>query len=172
MLTSCLGKLCQFCLLTRIRTPFIEEGCPLQTLQILTHCLDLMSILIDSKEKKKIKCLTSSKLLSNRKYSLRLGHSPGDLLSTSLIYGHPSSGNSMKSFLLRWPFQRHLKDWQKALISKLPSHILYPSLYNFISEILYDCPVEAVVDSYHSSAMVNSVVSQGVCPVISFHLFH
>jgi len=52
--------------------------------------------------------------------------------------------------------------WHKALISKLPSVGIYPSLCSFISSFLSGRSIAAVVDGHGSSAKpINSGVPQG-----------
>ncbi|WP_435321316.1 reverse transcriptase domain-containing protein, partial [Klebsiella pneumoniae] len=52
--------------------------------------------------------------------------------------------------------------WNKALVSKLPSFGFYPSLCTFISSLLSDRSIAAVVDGHSSSPKsINSGVPHG-----------
>src|ERR1044072_2662195 len=52
--------------------------------------------------------------------------------------------------------------WHKALISKLPSFGIYPSLCDFLSDFLSGRSIAAVVDGHRSSfKSINSGVPQG-----------
>ena len=52
--------------------------------------------------------------------------------------------------------------WHKALISKLPSFGIYPSLSDLHSNFLSGCSIAAVVDGHYSSfKSINSGVPQG-----------
>ena len=63
--------------------------------------------------------------------------------------------------------------WHKALISKLPSFWIYPSLCSLLSDFLSGRSISAVVDGHRSSyKSINSCVPQGsVLSPIIFLLF-
>ena len=86
-----------------------------------------------------------------------------------LTFGHPFWG-------FRWNFRcclRHIKRYQKllivwyiALMSKLPSFGFYPSLCSFISNLLPDRCIAAVVDGHCSSP---KPINSGVHRFLAYH---
>ena len=71
--------------------------------------------------------------------------------------------NYGKSFALALDISKTFDGvWHKALISKLPSFGIYPSLCDLISNFLSHCSIAVVVDGHRSSfRTINSGVPQG-----------
>ena len=107
--------------------------------------------------------LLSNKLLSDRQYGFLKGRSTGDLLSFLSNSWSSSLRYFGESFAVALDISKAFdRVWHKALISKLPSFGIYPSLCNFLSSFLSGRSIAAVVDGHRSSFMsINSGVPQG-----------
>src|SRR6201990_1638878 len=96
--------------------------------------------------------LNTSNLISDRQYGFRKERSTGDhlsLLSNSWSSALRGFGESFAVALdISKAFDRV---WPKALISKLPSFGIYPSLCDLLSNFLSGRSIAAVVDGHRSS---------------------
>src|SRR6201990_1715513 len=173
-LTPCFGKLFRLCLSTStfpscwkhaLIQPVPKKGDPSQPSNY--HPISLTSVLskvFESILNRKIwKHLKSSNLISNRQYGFRKERSTGDLLS--LLSDSWSSGlrGFGESFAVALDISKAFdRVWHKALISKLPSFEIYPSLCDLLSNFLSGRSIAAVVDGNRSSfKSINSGVPQG-----------
>src|ERR1700755_420669 len=173
-LAFCLGKLFHLCLFTST-FPFCWKRAPIQPVPkkgdpsqpsnyrpiSLTSVLSKVS---ESILNRKIwKHLNSSNLISDCQNDFRKERSTDDflsLLSDSLSSTLRGFGESFAVALdISKAFDRV---WHKALISKLPSFGIYPSLCDLLFNFLSGRSIAAVVDGHHSSyKSINSGVPQG-----------
>ncbi len=111
--------------------------------------------------------LSTSDLLSDRQYGFRKGRSTGDLLAFLTDSWSSSLSRFSETFAVAVDISKAFdKVWHKALLSKLPSYGFYPSLCSIFSSLLSDRYISVVVDGYCSSPKaINSGVPQGSCPV-------
>ena len=84
---------------------------------------------------------------SVRQYGFFQGRSTDDLQAHLTESWSSSFRDFGETFAVALDISRAFdRVWHKALISKLPSHGFYPSLFNFISSFLSDLFVVAVID--------------------------
>ncbi len=126
----------------------------------------LMSCLSNAFEtilnRKFLKHLSFFNLLSDHQYGFCKGRSTGDLLgfltdswsSPLICFGETFAValDTSKAFD---------RVWHKALLSKLPSYGLYPSLCSFLSSFLSGRPIAAIVDGHCSNS---KPINSGVLP--------
>ena len=107
--------------------------------------------------------LSSHNLISDRQYGFRKERSTGDLLSLLTDTWASAFEGFGESFAIALYISKAFdRVWHKALISKLPSFGIYPSLCNLISDFLSGRSIAAVVDGHRSSfKSINSGVPQG-----------
>ncbi len=113
--------------------------------------------------RKFLKHLSSSNLLSDHQYGFRKGRSTGDLLAF-LINSWSSSFNCFgETFAVALDISKAFdRVWHKALLSKQPSYGLYPALCSFLCNFLSGRSIAAVVDGHCSTPKsINSGVPQG-----------
>ncbi|KAL7646845.1 UNVERIFIED_CONTAM: hypothetical protein RMT77_002101 [Armadillidium vulgare] len=173
-LAPCLGKLFRLCLSTStfpscwkraLIQPVPKKGDPSQPSNYRPISLtSVLSKVFESILNRKIwKHLNSSNLISDRQYGFRKKRSTGDLLS--LLYDSWSSAlrHFGESFAVALDISKAFdRVWRKALISKLPSFGIYPSLCDLLSDFLSGRSIAAVVDGHRSSfKSINSGVPQG-----------
>ncbi len=112
--------------------------------------------------RKILKHLSASNLLSDRQYWFRKGRSTGDLV---FLTGSWSSSLSRfgETFAVASDMSKAFdRVWHKSLLSKLPSFGFYPSLCTFISSFLSGRSISAIVEGYCSTPKpINSGVPQG-----------
>ena len=113
--------------------------------------------------RKILRHLSASNLLSDHQYGFRKGRSTGDLLSFLTNSWSSSLNGFGETFAVALDISKAFdRVWHKALISKLPSFGIYPSLCSFLSSFLSGRSIAAVVDGHCSSAHpINSGVPQG-----------
>src|SRR6201990_1347100 len=173
-LAHCLGKLFRLCLSTStfpscwkraLIQPVPKKGDPSQPSNYRQISLtSVLSKVFESILNRKIwNHLNSSNLISDRQYGFRKKLSTGDLLSL-----RPDSWSSAlrhvgDSFAVALDIAKAFdRVWHKALISKLPSFGIYPSLCDPLSDFLSGRSIAAVVDGHRSSfKSINSGVPQG-----------
>ena len=173
-LAPCLTKLFRLCLSTSIYPscwklalvqPVLKKGDPSQPSNYRPIAINsILSKVFESIINKKIwKHLNSSNLVSDRQYGFRKERSTGDLLSLLSDSWSSALQNHGESFAVALDISKAFdRVWHKALISKLPSFGIYPSLCNLFSDFLSDRHIAAVVDGHRSSfKAVNSGVPQG-----------
>ena len=98
------------------------------------------------------KHLNASNLISDRQYGFRKERSTGGLLALLSDTWSSSSLEFGESFVVALDISKAFdRVWHKALISKLPSFGIYPSLCNLISGFLSGRSIAAVVNSHRSS---------------------
>src|ERR1700755_2556926 len=109
------------------------------------------------------KHLNSSNLISDRQYGFRKERSTGDLLSLLSNSWSSALRGFGESFAVALDISKAFdRVWHKALISKLPSFGIYPSLCDLLSNFLSGRSIAAVVDGHRSSyKSINSGVPQG-----------
>ncbi|KAL7630118.1 UNVERIFIED_CONTAM: hypothetical protein RMT77_019747 [Armadillidium vulgare] len=179
-LAPCLGKLFTLCLSTStfpscwkraLILPVQKKGKPSQPSNYRPISLtSVLSKVFESILNRKIwKYLNSSNLFSDRQYGFGKKRFTGDLLFLSLTLGPPLFGISVN--LLALDISKAFdRVWHKALISKLTSFGIYPSLCELLSYSLSGRSIAAVVDGNHSSfKSINSGVPHG--SVLSLTLF-
>ena len=182
MLASCLVKLFRLCLSTSTCPPcwkyaYIQpvpkkgdhsnpsNYCPIAFISCLSK-------LFESLLSRKIQGhLSAHNLLSDHQYGFQSGCSTSDPLPFLTDSWSCSFGGFGETFAIALDISKAFdKVWHKALIYKLPSFSLYPSLCFFISNFLSDCSIAAVVDGHCSSSKpINSGVPQG--SVLSLNIF-
>ena len=174
VLTPCLVKLFRLCLSTSTFPscwkyayvhPVPKKGDrsnssnyrPIALLSCLSKAFE--SIL----NRKLLKHLSTSNLLSDHQYGFRKGRSTGDLLAFLTDSWSSSLSRFGETFAVALDISKAFdRVWHKALLSKLPSYGFYPSLCTFISSFLSDRSISAVVDGHCSSPKpINSGVPQG-----------
>ena len=113
----------------------------------------ILSKVFESILNKKIwKHLNSSNLISDRQYGFRKERLTGDLLSLLSDSWSSSLRHFGKSFAVALDISKAFdRVWHKALISKLPSFGIYPSLCNLLDDFLSCRSIAAVVDGHRSS---------------------
>ncbi|KAL7632739.1 UNVERIFIED_CONTAM: hypothetical protein RMT77_016940 [Armadillidium vulgare] len=173
-LAPCLGKLFRLCLSTStfpscwkraLIQPVPKNGDPSQPSNY--HPISLTSVLskvFESILNRKIwKHLNSSNLISDRQYGFRKKRSTGDLLSLLSDSWSSALRHFGESFAVALDISKAFdRVWHKALISKLPSFGIYPSLCDLLSDFLSGRSIAAVVDGHRSSfKSINSGVPQG-----------
>ena len=124
----------------------------------------ILSKVFESIINKKIwKHLNSSNLISDRQYGFRKERSTGDLLSLLSDSWSSSLRHFGESFAVALDISKAFdRVWHKALISKLPSFGIYPSLCNLLADFLSGRSIAAVVDGHRSTFKpINSGVPQG-----------
>ena len=95
------------------------------------------------------KHLNSSNLISDRQYGFRKKRSTGDLLSLLSDSWSSALRHFSESFAVALDISKAFdRVWHKALISKLPSFGIYPSLCDLLSNFLSGRSVAAVVDGH------------------------
>ncbi len=121
--------------------------------------------------RKILKHLSTSNLLSDRQCGFRKERSTGDLLAFLTNSWSSYLNCSVETFAIALDISKAFdRVWYKALPSKLPSFGFYPSLCTLISSFFSDRSIAAVVDGHCSTAKtINSGVSQ--CSVLSPTLF-
>ncbi|KAL7631513.1 UNVERIFIED_CONTAM: hypothetical protein RMT77_018187 [Armadillidium vulgare] len=109
------------------------------------------------------KHLNSSNLISDRQYGFRKKRSAGNFLSLLSDSWSSALRNFGESFAVTLYISKAFdRVWHKALISKLPSFGIYPSLCDLLSNFLSGRSIAAVVDGHRSSfKSINSGVPQG-----------
>ncbi len=109
------------------------------------------------------KHLSTSALLSDCQYGFHKGRSTGDLLSLRTDSWSSSLSPFGETFSVTLDLLKVFdRVRHKALLSKLPSFGVYPSLCSFISNFLSGRSISAVVDGHCSSPKpINSGVPQG-----------
>ena len=113
--------------------------------------------------KKFLKHLSSSNLLSDHQYGFRNGRSTGDLLTFLTDSWSSSLSCFGETFAVALDISKAFdRVWHKALLSKLPSYGFYPALCSFLSSFLSGRSIAAVVDGHCSTPKpINSGVPQG-----------
>ncbi len=113
--------------------------------------------------RKLLKHLSTSDLLSDRQYGFRKGRSTDDLFAFLTDSWSSSLSRFGETFAVALDISKTFdRVWHKALLSKLPSYGFYPSLCSFFSSFLSDRSISAVVNGYCSSPKaINSGVPQG-----------
>ncbi len=113
--------------------------------------------------RKFLKHLSSSNLLSDHKYGFRKGRSTGDLLPFLTDSWSSSLSLFGETFVVALDISKAFdRVWHKALLSKLPSYRFYFALCSFLSNFLSGRTVAAVVDGHCSTPKpINSGVPQG-----------
>ncbi len=115
--------------------------------------------------RKILKHLSASNLLSGRQYRFHEGRSPADL--TFLTNSWSSSFSCFdETFAVALDMSKAFdRVWHKSFLSKLPSFGFYPSLCTFISSFLSGQSISAVADGhYFTPKPINSDVPQGSIP--------
>src|ERR1700755_465330 len=109
------------------------------------------------------KHLNTSNLISDRHYGFSKKRSTGDLLSPLSDSWSSALRGFGESFAVALDISKAFdRAWHKALIFKLPSFGIYPSLCDLLSDFLSGRSIAAVVDSHRSSyKSINSGVPQG-----------
>ncbi len=174
MLTPCLPKLFRLCLSTSI-FPFcwkyayvqpvpneVDRSNPSNYWPIaLLSCLPIAYDTILNR--RVLKHLSSSNLVSDRHYGLRKGRSAGDLLAFLTDSWSSSLSRCGETFAVALDISKAFdRDWHKSLLSKLPSFGFYPSLCIFICSFLSLRSISTVVDGHCSNPKtINSGVPQG-----------
>ena len=110
-----------------------------------------------------LKHLESNNLLSDRQYGFRKGRSTADLLAYLSDSWSSSFRDFGESFAVALDISKAFdRVWHKALISKLPSYGIYPSLCAFLQNFLSGRSIAAAVDGSSSESYpINSGVPQG-----------
>ncbi len=127
----------------------------------------LLSCLFKAFEKirnrKVLKYLSSSNLVSVRQYGFRKGRSAGDLLAFFTDSWSPSLSCFGENFAVALNISKAFdRVLDKSLLSKLPSYEFYPSLCTFLSSFFSGRSISAVVDGHCSKPKsINSGVPQG-----------
>src|ERR1700755_3178855 len=173
-LAPCLGKLFRICLSTStfpsclkraLIQPVPKKGDSSQHSNYRPISLTfVLSKFFESILNRKIwKHLNSSKLISDRQYGFRKKRSTGDLLSLLSDSWSSALQDFGESFAVALDISKAFdRVWHKALISKLPSFGIYPSLCDLLSNFLSGRSIAAVVDGHRSSfKSINSGVPQG-----------
>src|SRR6201990_2844 len=167
-LAPCLGKLFRLCLSTST-FPFIQpvpkKGDHSQPSNYRPISLtSFLSKVFESILNRKIwKHLNSSNLISDRQNGFRKKRSTGDLLTLLSDSWSSALRHFGESFAVALDISKAFdRVWHKALISKLPSFGIYPSLCDLLSTFLSGRSIAAVVDGHRSSfKSINSGVPQG-----------
>ncbi len=122
--------------------------------------------------RKILKHLSASNLLSDHQYELCKGCSIGDHLAFLINSWSPSLSHFGETFAVAIDMSKAFdRVWHKSLLSKLPSFGFYPSLCTFISGFFSGRSVSAIVDGHCSiSKLLNSGVPQR--SVLSPILYH
>src|SRR6201990_2028288 len=95
------------------------------------------------------KHLNSSNLISDRQYCFRKKRSTGDLLYLLSDSWSSALRHFGESFAVTREISKAFdRVWHKALISKLPSFGIYPSLCDLLSNFLSGRSIAAVVDGH------------------------
>ena len=173
-LAPCLGKLFRLCLSSStfpscwkkaLIQPVPKKGDPSNPSNYRPIALtSILSKVFESIINKKIwKHLNSSNLISDRQYGFRKERSTGDLLSLLSDSWSSSLRHFGESFAVALDISKAFdRVWHKALISKLPSFGIYPSLCNLLADFLSGRSIAAVVDGHRSTFKpINSGVPQG-----------
>src|ERR1044072_3127835 len=154
-----------FLLETCTHSACAEQGDPSQPSNYRPISLtSVLSKVFESILNRKIwKHLNSSNLISDPQYGFRKKRSTGDLLSLLSDSWSSALRNFGESFAVALDISKAFdRVWHKALISKLPSFGIYPSLCDLLSNFLSGRSIAAVVDGHRSSyKFINSVVPQG-----------
>ncbi|KAL7643214.1 UNVERIFIED_CONTAM: hypothetical protein RMT77_006505 [Armadillidium vulgare] len=142
-----------------------RRGTPLNPpTTVLFSLTSVLSKVFESILNRKIwKHLNSSNLISDRQYGFRKKRSTGDLLSLLSDSWSSALRHFGESFAVALDISKAFdRVWHKALISKLPSFGIYPSLCDLLSNFLSGRSIAAVVDGHRSSfKSINSGVPQG-----------
>src|SRR6201990_752335 len=154
-----------FLLETCTHSACAEQGDPSQPSNYRPISLtSVLSKVFESILNRKIwKHLNSSNLISDCQYGFRKTLSTGDLLLI-LSDSWPSALQHLgESFAVAIDISKAFdRVWHKALISKLPSFGIYPSLCSLLSDFLSGRSIAAVADGHCSSyKSINSGVPQG-----------
>ncbi len=185
MLTPCLVKLFHLCLSTSIFPscwkyayvhPVPKKGdCsnpsnyrPIALLSCLPKAFETIH------NRKVLKHLSSSNLVSDRQYGFRKGRSTGYLLAFLTDSWSSSLSCFGETFAVALDLSKAFdRVRHKSLLSKLPSFEFYPSLCTFISSFLSGRSISAVVDGHcpkpkpiNSGVPQGSVLSPTLFPVI------
>ena len=174
VLTPCLVKLFRLCLSTSIFPscwkyayvqPVPKKGDrsnpsnyrPIALLSCLSKAFETIL------NRKVLRHLSSSNLVSDRQYGFRKGRSTGDLLAFLTDSWSSSLSCFGETFAVALDISKAFdRVWHKSLLSKLPSFGFYPSLCTFISSFLSGRSISAVVDGHCSKPKpINSGVPQG-----------
>ena len=110
-----------------------------------------------------LKHLERCKKLSDHQYGFRKARSTGDLLSYVTHLWSTSLRDHGESFVVALDISKAFdRVWHEALLAKLPSFGIPPSLCDLITSFLSDRSIAVVVDGYVSSSFrTNSGVPQG-----------
>src|ERR1044072_4038033 len=138
-----------FLLKTCAHSACAQEGDPSQPSNYRPISLtSVLSKVFESILNRKIwKHLNSSNLISDHQYRFRKKRSAGDLLSLLSDSWSSALCHFGESFALALDISKAFdRVWHKALISKLPSFGIYPSLCDLLSEFLSGRSIAAVVD--------------------------
>ncbi|KAL7647827.1 UNVERIFIED_CONTAM: hypothetical protein RMT77_001436 [Armadillidium vulgare] len=161
-IAPCLGKLSRLCLSTStfpsclkgaIIQPLPKKGNPSQPSNYRPIFLtSVLSKVFKSILNRKIwKHLNSCNIISDRQYGFRKERSTGDLLSLlSDSWSSALRGFGEFSAVTLDKSTAFDRVWHKALISKLPSFGIYPSLCDHLSNFPSGRSVAAVVDGHRS----------------------
>ncbi|KAL7637445.1 UNVERIFIED_CONTAM: hypothetical protein RMT77_012173 [Armadillidium vulgare] len=181
-LAPCLSKLFRLCLSTStfpscwksaLIQPVPKKGDPSQPSNYRPISLtSILSKVFECILNRKIwKHLNSSNLISDRQYGFRKESSTGDLLSLLSDSWSSALRGFGESFAVALDISKAFdRVWYKALISKLHSFGIYPSLCDLLSNFLSGRSIAAIVDGHRSSyKSINSGVPQG--SVLSKTLF-
>ncbi len=131
-----------------------SDYCPIALLSCLSKAFEsILNLKIQ-------KHLSTSDLLSDRQYGFHMGRSTGDLIAFPTNTWSSSLSRFGETFAVALDISKAFdRVWHKSLLSKLPSYSFYPSLSSFISSIISDRSISAVVDGQCSSPKtINSVV--------------
>ncbi len=181
MLTTCLVKLFRLCLSTSTflfcwKYAYIQsvpkkgdrsnpsDYRPIALLFCLSKALSCLSKAFENILNRKIlKHLSASNLLSDRQYGFRKGRSTGDLLAFLTNSWLSSLSRFGETFAVSLDMSKAFgRFWQKSLLFKLPSFGFYPSLCTIISSFLSGRSISAIVDGHSSTSKpINSDVPQG-----------
>ncbi len=174
MLTPCLVKLFRLCLWTSTfpslwkytnRQPAPKKGdrsnpSNYRPIALLSCLFEAFETILN---RKILKHLSASNLLSDRQYGFRKGCSTGDHLAFHTNFWSSSLSRFAETFAVALDMSKAFdRVWHKSLLYKLPSLGFYPSLCTFISSFLSGRCNSPTVDGHCSTPKpINRGVPQG-----------